>query len=111
MSEIVGPLGQFELLRPTQPHDHNRTRDRVERRISADFRPGLLRPRPKKRRDGPVGITIRVGRHRVLATDLQFRAIGRDRPSPRHNTTLKKDRIFGDVNGEARMAMLTWDTS
>ena len=47
MSGIVRPLGQFELFRPTQPHDHNRTRDRVERRISADFRPGLLRPRPK----------------------------------------------------------------
>ena len=48
MSEIVGPLGHFELFRPTQPHDHNRTRDRVERRISADFRPSLLHPRPKK---------------------------------------------------------------
>ena len=63
--------------------------------------------RAQKRRDGPVGITIRIGRHRVHATDLQFRAIGRDRPSPRHHATLKKDRIFGDVNGEARMAMLT----
>ena len=50
MSEIVRPLGQFELFRPTQPHDHNRTRDRVERRINADFRPGLLRPRPKTSR-------------------------------------------------------------
>ena len=50
MSEIVRPLGQFGLFRPTQPPDHKRTRDRVERRIIADFGTSLLCPRPKTSR-------------------------------------------------------------
>ena len=108
MSEIVGPLGQFELFRPTQPHDHNRTRDRVERRISADFRPGPLRPRPKTSRR-----SCRNHNPRKSASCACNRlAVQGDRPrqiqpSPPRNA--QKDRFFGGVNGEAGMAMLKAD--
>ena len=108
MSEIVGPLGQFELLRPTQPHDHNQTRDRVERRISADVRPRLLRPRPNSSRR-----SCRNHNPRKSASCACNRlAVQGDRPrqiqpSPPRNA--QKDRFFGGVNGEAGMAMLKAD--
>ena len=50
MSEIVRPLGQSELFRPTQPHDHNQTCNRVERRIAEASYPCLLRPHRKTSR-------------------------------------------------------------